>query len=71
MVMCYTRAARQPCRPGFDDASCWESVSRESGNRRSPEDPAKATGCSRKFHQFDSVAPLAEPNPVRFPVLTA
>jgi hypothetical protein len=50
---------------GSDGAQGAGSSARRAAHRFSPERPAKATGCSRDLHQFDSVAPLAEPNPVR------
>jgi hypothetical protein len=46
--------------PWFNGAQCPESSHRRSTNRLTPEGPAKAAGCSRNFHQFDSVARLAE-----------
>jgi hypothetical protein len=55
----------------FDGTLCPGSSGRRSTNRLGPDGPAKATGCSRDYHQFDSVAPLAEPKAARLTTTTA
>jgi hypothetical protein len=56
---------------GSDGAQGAGSSARRAAHRLSPERPAKATGCSRDLHQFDSVAPLAELRAARLTAITA
>jgi hypothetical protein len=41
------------------------------GQSTQSQNPAKAAECSRDFHQFDSVAPPADPKAMRLLSITA
>ena len=61
--MCYTPAARQPCRPRFDGDSMPGSSGRRPGNRLSPEAPPRQLDAVETF--TSSIRSRRWPNPRR------